>query len=490
MARADLMELGETGLRKSGGHIYEEFLRELSGDRWLKVVREMADQDSVVVAFLFAIEMILRQTEWEVEPGDGDAETAEFVESCFLDMSSSWEDTMSEILTMLPYGWSYLEQVYKRRGGDVDDPTRRSKYDDGRIGWRKWAPRSQHTRWMWQFGDEDGGLRGLWQIQEAGPPVFIPIEKSLLFRASTRLGNPEGKSVLRGAYRSWYFKKNLENIEGIGIERDLAGLPVAHVPPEYLTMNATPEQKALLDAIKEIVTNIRRDEQEGVVWPLAYDENGKEKFRLELLSTAGARQFDIGGIIQRKNSEMAMAVLADFILLGHEKVGSYALSATKSSLFQTALKAWLDSIADVINTHAIPRLLRLNGMKVTAPPRLVFGSVGGIDIADLMAFIKEATAAGMTLFPSVEVENNLRGKMRLPLLTEEEIAKREEDAKQAKALRKRLLRNPAPEDDAGDTDDPADEGAEFTEGVLAQIRAAQQQVGTALQLFGGDDHAN
>ena len=149
MARVDLMELGETGLQKSGGQVYEEFLRELRGDRWLKVVREMAEQDSVVVAILFAVEMLLRQADWEIEPTDNDIETAEFVESCFDDMSLSWEDTMTEILTMLPYGYSYLETVYKKRGGDGDDPTKLSKYSDWRIGWRKWAIRSQHTRCMW-----------------------------------------------------------------------------------------------------------------------------------------------------------------------------------------------------------------------------------------------------------------------------------------------------------------------------------------------------
>ncbi len=495
MARVDLMELGETGLQKSGGQIYEEFLRELRGDRWLKVVREMSEQDSVVVAFLFAIEMLLRQTEWEIEPGDNDTETAEFIESCFDDMSLTWEDTLSEILTMLPYGYSYMELVYKRRGGDSTDATKRSKYTDGRIGWRKWAIRSQHTRWMWDF-DDNGGIRGMWQTQERGAPVLIPIEKALLFRTTTHLGNPEGRSILRGGYRSWYFKKHMENIEGIGVERDLAGLPVALVPPELLAPNASAANQALFAAIKEIVTNIRRDEQEGVVWPLAYDDNGRELFKLQLLSTGGARQFDIGSIVNRKNNEIAMAVLADFILLGHEAVGSYSLSATKSSMFKTALKAWLDSIADVINTYAIPRLLNVNGMKPAAPPKLVFGDVGEVEIADLMSFVRETSAAGMTLFPSVEVVNNLRGKMRLPLLTEDEIARRESEAKQAEALRRRLLQSPPVTDDESDIDPAGDNASadgdqgRFGDAVLAQIRTAQQQVGQALRLFGGNDHAN
>lgn len=432
MAPNDMMELGSTGLHRNGGVVYEEFLNELRGDRWLKVVREMSEQDPIVTAFLLAIEMMLRQVDWEIQPGaekdTAAAEIATFVEECMMDMSLSWEDTLSEILTMLPYGYSYLETVYKKRNGQASDDS--SKYTDGKIGWRKWAIRAQDSRWQWQF-DDKGGIQGFWQSVDGSTPVLIPIEKSLLFRTSARKGNPEGRSVLRGAYRPWYFKKHLENIEGIGVERDLAGLPVAKVPIEILLPSASDGQKALYAQIQNIVTGIRRDEQEGVIWPLAYDDKGNETYKLELLSAPGARQFDIGAIISRYNAQIAMSALADFITLGHEKVGSYGLSATKSSLFKTALKGWLDSIADVINTHAIPRLLRVNGMSTDNPPTLKFSSVGDVDLADLIQFIQTASGAGMQLFPSIELENSLRGMLRLPLLSEDEVARRQAQDEQA-----------------------------------------------------------
>lgn len=432
MAIDNMTELGSTGLHRSGGIVYEEFLTELRGDRWLKVVREMSEQDSVITAMLLAVEMLLRQVDWEVKPadidGEADNETAQFVEECLLDMSLSWEDTLSEILTMLPYGYAYLEQIYKRRNGPAEDGG--SKYNDGRIGWRKWAIRAQDSRYKWEF-DQAGGIKGFWQSVDGSTPVMIPIEKALLFRTSARRGNPEGKSLLRGAYRSWYFKKHLENIEAIGVERDSTGLPVAKVPVEILSSTANAGQQALLSQIKTIVTGIRRDEQEGVVWPLAYDEKGNETYKLELLTSGGARQFDIGAIIARYNAQITMSALADFIMLGHENVGSYSLSATKSSLFKTALKAWLDSIADVINTHAIPRLLRVNGMVADNPPKMQFSAVGEVELQDLINFITATSGAGMEMFPSVELENELRGKVRLPLLSEDEIAKREERAQPA-----------------------------------------------------------
>ncbi len=431
--RIDMSELGTTGLKRQGGIIYEEFLRELQGERGRRVFQEMADQDPVVGAFLFAVHMLMAQVERQVEPGripgadvdETDVEAARFVAECLDDMSLSWSDTLGDILSMLVYGWSYLEIVYKRRGGlDTDDPTRRSLYDDGKIGWRKWSIRAQTTLDRWEF-DAYGGIQGMWQI--APPdyrPVFIPIDKALLFRTVASKGNPEGRSILRNAYRPWYFKKHIENIEGIGIERDLAGLPVAYGPPEMFQANASAEMKAVLDALKDIVVNIRRDEQEGVVFPLVYDENGNQLYRLELLSSGGTRQFDTDAIIARYDQRIAMSVMADFILLGHEGAGSYALSATKASLFKTALETWLDRIADVINTHAIPRLLRLNNMAGRC--RLTFGKVGDVDLEVLGKFIAELSGAGMPLFPSVELENYLRGRANLPLLSEEEVQRRRE----------------------------------------------------------------
>src|SRR5262245_15616143 len=147
MAKYDLTELGRTGLKQYSGYIQEEFLRELQGERWRRVIKQMIDNDPTIGAILYAIQMRIRQVEWDIRPASEsqeDVDNAEFVDECLKDMSSSWADTLSEILSFLPWGWSYLELVYKVRGGmDTDDPAKRSVFNDGKIGWRKWAIRSQ-----------------------------------------------------------------------------------------------------------------------------------------------------------------------------------------------------------------------------------------------------------------------------------------------------------------------------------------------------------
>lgn len=414
--RANFTEVGATGLRRAGGYVREEFLPQLHGQQGRRVIREMTWNDPIVAGVLFAIEMLIRRVSWRVRPASSAREdqlAAQFVEECRQDMSSSWEDLVAEILSMLPYGWAYHEIVYKRRGGDVRDPTRRSRFDDGLIGWRKIPIRAQDTLLRWEF-DAEGGIQGMHQVAEPDyRQRFIPIEKALLFRTGTYKNNPEGVSILRRAYRPFFFKKRIEEIEAIGIERDLAGLPVAWVPPEVLRAQ-TEEMRQALETYKEIVTNVKRDEQEGVVMPLVYDEHGNKLYDLTLLSSGGRRQFDTTAVIARYDQRIAMVVLGDFILLGHEKIGTQALSVSKAQLFATALQAWVDSIAAVFNRHAIPRLLELNPrFRVRQLPQLEPGEVEAIDLRELAEVIKNLTGAGV-IVPDDELEDYVRSQAKLP----------------------------------------------------------------------------
>lgn len=423
MASSDFKELGSTGLRRSGGTVFEEFLTSLRGIRGARVYREMADNDPTIGSMLFAIEKVITRLEWRIDPysddsADGDTqatdkEVAEFVNSCLNDMSDSWDSTLSQILSMLVFGYSYHEIVYKKRMGDSDDPTKRSKFNDGKIGWRKLPIRSQETLWQWMI-DEDGGIQGMIQSDpSSGGSHTIPIDKALLFRTSSQKNNPEGRSILRNAYRPWFFKRRIEEIEAIGIERDLAGLPVAYLPPEYLSSTATPEQASVLASIQAIVTSIKRNEQEGIVMPAMYDENGHKMFDLQLLSSGGSRQFDTDKTIQRYDQRMAMSILSDFILLGHDRVGSYALGSSKMDLWSMAVDSIAKNIAEVMNQYAIPRLLKLNGMDVSRAPFLTYGEVSHVDLTEISDFVTKLAQAGV-IVPDPKLEDYVREVAGLP----------------------------------------------------------------------------
>lgn len=406
-------EIGRIGQYRYGGIIYEEYLKELQGQKGVEVFKEMAENDDTIGAILFVIEMLMRQCTFSVDPGGDtakDKEAAEFVEQCMNDMQNSWGETMAEIVSFLTYGWSYHEIVYKRRVGKTSDPRTSSKYDDGLIGWRKLPIRSQDTLWEWQYQDGTDDLIGMIQ---APPPNYehltIPLEKALHFRTRSRKDNPEGRSILRNAYRSWYFKKRIQEIEGIGMERDLAGFPVLTGPEEMdLWDTEDPDMVAMLSAAQTIVTNIRRDAKEGLVLPAGW--------KLELLSAGTRRQFDTNQIIDRYDKRIATTVIADFILLGQQAVGSFALSSDKTRLFALAIGTYLDVICEVFNKQGIPRLIDLNGdhfKGITDYPKMVHGDIEDANLESLGAFISSMVTAGV-LIPDEDLEDFVRRAGNLP----------------------------------------------------------------------------
>lgn len=417
--RADTSIKGVSGLRVYSGTVYEEWWPELQGDRWRRLLQEMTTQDPMIGAILFAITNLLRQVQWNVIPASEDQaalDTATFIEQALHDMETTWPDTVAEMTTFLSWGWSYHEQLFKHRDGYFPkDPTRNSDHDDGRIGWRGFPIRSQDTLADWDFGPS-GEVLGLYQ---SAPPDFdrryIPAGKAIHLRTTSRKGNPEGVSILRNSVRPYLFKKRIEQIEGIGVERDLAGLPVAWVPAQLMSETATAADQAILTEIKNIVTNIRRDEQEGVVMPMSYDESGNKMYDLTLLSTGGSRQFDTGAIIDRYDRRIAQSCLADVILLGHEKVGSFALADSKTTLLAVALGVYLDIIAAEFNGNAIPTLMRLNGVDRALWPTMGHGDIESQNLADLGAYIERLAKAGFPLFPNERLEKHLLDVAGLPM---------------------------------------------------------------------------
>lgn len=407
-----MKEYGSIGQRRYAGIFSEEFLRELQGKRGMEVYREMSENDDVCGAILYVIETLIRQCTWSIQAGGDsqkDEECKEFLESCMDDMQDTWTDTISEILSFLTFGWSYHEIVYKRRTGNSRDPRQKSRYTDGLIGWQKLPIRSQETLFRWEYDDNEN-LTGMTQLP---PPKFematIPIGKALHFRTKSRKNNPEGRSVLRTAYRDWYFKRRIQEIEGMGIERDLAGLPVL-IPPEGINVwdANDPLMVQTFQRAETIVRNVRRDATEGLVIPFGWE--------LKLLTSGGARQFDTNAIIERYDTRIAMTTMADFILLGHQQVGSFALSSDKTELFSMALGSYLDIICEVFNNQGIPRLIELNAdhfRGITEYPKLTHGDVETPNLKDLSSYIKELTGCGV-LMPDDALEDYIRKVANLP----------------------------------------------------------------------------
>ena len=407
-------QLGTTGLRRYGPYVYEEFLPELRWPYAGRIYQEMADNDPVIGAILYLAEMLIRGTTWRVEPASNkpaDKEAADFLKSCMDDMDMSWANTISEILSMLTYGFSFHEIVYKvRRGPDERNPKYKSKYSDGRIGWRRLPIRAQTSLHEWTFNDE-GDVVAFVQMAEPDFKIgSIPMSKGLLFRTRVSRDNPEGKSLLRNAYRPWFFKKHFEEIEGIGIERDLAGFPVLKAPEDLDLWNEDDERMVALRARAEaLVASVRRDSEEGILLPYGWE--------LNLLSSGSSRQINIGDTIDRYDNRIAITMLSDIILIGNNKAGSFALADTKQSMLAAALQAQLYNISDVFNDKAVPALFGYNYFPdITEYPKIVPGQIQSPSLKEVALVLR---SMGLNIAGDLNMQNYLRSILGMPYLDEE-----------------------------------------------------------------------
>lgn len=401
--------LGKPGFPEYGGFIQDDILRELIGQRSRSIYREMADNDSTVGALLFAFNSLMKAADWTVQPVDesGNAEQyAEFAEDVLMEgMSTSWEDVIDDAASMLIYGFAVQEIVWKRRASD------------NMIGIERLAARRQSTIWQWVFDPETYDVTGVIQQPPTGTQITIPAKKCLLYRTAYASGNPEGRSILRSAYRSWSMKKKIENIEGVGLERDLAGLPMMLVPNAMLAADADQDAKNSLAGYKTLVKRVRRDAMEGLVLPSDRDNNGNLKFEFQLLSTGGTRSFDTTKVLDRYGKAIAMSVLADFIYLGQQSVGSFALSSDKTELFGVAVGGYLKRIARVINGQLLPRLWAVNALPEDMMPKVVPGDIEQATLAEMVSVISTIIANGGIM--SMDDENKLRERAGLPPAAEE-----------------------------------------------------------------------
>lgn len=417
-------EIGRIGQLRYGIHgnesiFMEEFLPELQGDKAVQVYTEMVENDATIGGVWFAIEMLMRNTDFQIEPGGDseiDKEAADFVESCMYDMEETWPEFMSECLSFLVYGWSYHEIVYKRRMGKTNNPLTNSKYSDGLVGWRKLPIRGQDTLVGWEYKPKTDDLTGM--TQEPAPEYVkatIPLWKALHFKTRSRKNNPEGRSIFRNAYRAWYIKKRLEEIESYGMERDLAGFPVLYGPAGFDLFNPEdPDAVRMLAYAQSLVSGIRRDALEGIVLNGGTPE--LPGWKLELLASSGKRQFDTNAIIERWDKRIATTVLADFIMLGQQQVGSFALADSKTKIFALAIGAYLEVICEVFNNQAIPRLIDANGDKfkgITKYPVMTHGDIEDVDLEKLATYIEKLVGVGL-LTPDEELEKMLRRVGNLP----------------------------------------------------------------------------
>lgn len=439
-----MAELGQSGLKLYNGIVQDDFLREWRGIEAYKRANEMRLNSAVIAALLAAVEFSIGQINIELSSEKSEDPRIELWDTFVSKVDGGFQNHIRECLSFLPFGFSLFEIVWGNFEGSIIP--------------MKLAPRGQDTVYKWVIG-ANGEVEGF--TQQAPPDyrlVEIPSSKLLHYRFRPERGNPEGRSILRPAWVSYYYAKSIMQIEAIGVERDLAGMPVIKLPQSADVDEHDPNSDYSKAAM--IVRNIRRDEQEGIVLP-------SPEWELTLLASSGTRQFDTDKIINRYESRMLMSALAQFLMLGQENVGSLALSGDQSDLFNMSINTVADIITDTISTQLLPTFMSLNGYDLKGLT-LTHSRVGDTNLEALASAVKNFEAF---LTPTAEDEVYVRQLLGLPVpeledIEEERSMKREEEAQKREAAVKKAAPSEDSEPDETDVDEEDDDVEEMNGDVI------------------------
>lgn len=415
--RFQMGELGYTGLNIFDGVSKEELKKELQWPDCIKTFKQMS-YHSAIAAPLTLYENIIGKSEFKFiapeKATEEELKQTKILQEMLSDLDQPFQEVIREVLTMNVYGFSVHEKVFRKRL-----KANGSMYDDGLIGLKKIAYRNQDSIEKFIFSDDGNEVIGVKQnltqvydnynrySNRTENEVVLPRSKFMLFVCGRDKGSPFGISLLRDAYLSWRYLAAIEELESILVSKDLSGVPILRIPAQYMSSDASPEQKALYETFKNIIRNIQNNQQSGLILPSAVDPETRTKlFEFELLSMDGKRGFDTTKIKEYYRNAIYTTLFADILIMGQGSTGSFALGQVKNSLTGSMAEAMLRRIVDEFNNDLVRQIYELNGWNPARRCKLDFDGLETVDLESFSKSIQRAASVGF-LPKTVSVVNRI-----------------------------------------------------------------------------------
>ncbi|NIL77123.1 DUF935 family protein [Rhodococcus sp. B10] len=381
-------EFGDSGVAVFAGIIdTDEYIAQLRGAALMRTIEEMRRGDATVKAGLIAAKAPLIAAEWYAQAAGEDA--VDLLAKALTDFTMvkvlHWKQRLlPEILTMLDFGFSVFEIVVdwvEFEGKEYLVPV-------------KAAYRKQTTIQAWETQDKKPGIT---QLTAAGQTVSIPDYKMMPFTHQQEGDNWTGLSILRPAYGSWYYKKNLEKIEALQQERQGLGVvKIKHPRSADDTMKQTARNAA---------RNIRANEQAYIEEP--------EGWEIEFMDMKAKTVADPTAAIARHDRNILKSMQVQYLDIGAaDSSGSYSASDNQRELLEQTNQALGSQIAARINEKLVKLIVDLN-FTGAAYPEWVCGEISKDDVKEFADVYKTLVDAG-GLNPSEADEDHIRTKLKLP----------------------------------------------------------------------------
>lgn len=390
---------GVTGTDLQSGVISEDYNSDLQFPDSIGIFDEMRKSDGTVIAILRAIKGPIISAKWQVQPAwedDLDKEIADFISHNLFE-KIKFKHFLRESMGFLDFGFYYFEKNYE--------------IVDGMIEWKEFAPRLPKAHYLWEIKGTEwiaGHPAGITQIvnstdeNKMSRELTIPWDKLILFSFEKEWNNYEGTSILRNAYKHFYYKDLLYKVASISAERYGVGIPVASVKS---SINETNKNKLV-----EFLKNIRSNEQSYGVYT---DDATDVRIMTPEGSGVGSQ---MQTSIDHHDRKIYDSILAGFLNLSTGDGGSNALSKDQSSFFLRGLQGTADFFIDTMNEH-IRELVDLNYKDIERYPTLTVSDIGSISMDEQINSIGTAVDKGLLDINNVD-KDFIRATLKLPALPE------------------------------------------------------------------------
>lgn len=412
-------EVGYTGANLYNGVSQDELYRELIFPQSLKTFKKM-QYHSAISSCLSLYDNVISKVIWNVKPPkdatERELQETKFIEECLHDMDIPLRQVVKDALSSNVYGFALLEKVFKVRSSG------NSYYNDGKYGIKKLALIHQETVKRFLTSEDGSDVIGVEQDLSGWNTLYrkplnnpkLPRSKYVHIVTGRSRNDPYGKSPLRDVFIAWKFLAVIEELEAQSVAKDMSNMPLLRIPSQFMSPDASPEQKLQYEAFKNIIRNVNVNQQSGIVLPSDVNPETRSKlFEFELIkANSQGKAIDTEPIKQYYLNQIYTAMSADVLILGQGGGGSYALGAIKNSLTSAAIESMLDNIVEAFNRDLIQHLYKLNGFNPARACSLDYENLHEVDLDVISRFIQR-TKAVSALPMTHEVVNYVLGTIGL-----------------------------------------------------------------------------
>lgn len=369
----------------------DEKVPELYEKRGIRTYYDMKRADGTVRGALRTLKTPVLSARWFIEAHgkDGDEPTtvdkniAKFVEhNLFENLNVPWSRVVEEALIMCEYGYSVFELVW---GPCSWDPTK--------LMLEKMSPRHPLDVREFVFDEFGDPLGVIMEGTEANgfTPTPIPIEKLVVFTLEQEGGDLRGTSVLRSAYKHYYYKDTLYKIDAIQKERHGIGVPIIKLPVGF-----TKDDR---DLAEELGRNLRTNERAHITIPMNWEI---------LFAKLEGQPVDCIASIDHHDKKILSNVLAPFLDDSDAKTDSM-------DMFLKSTRYIANTIADTTTRQVIKKIVEINFLRGRVP-HLHARRIGEWEDMRTMSFTLRNLVGAKLITPDDPLEAQLRKELDVPAM--------------------------------------------------------------------------